>query len=322
MWQTELWRAAEQQHGVISRQQIRLDAPSRSAARHEIERGRWRPAGANALVAAGSPPTLHQKLMTAVLNAGPGAIVSHESAAALWEVPGFNLVPPHVTILRASAVGQLDGVIVHEVRQLAADQVTTIDRLPVTRPERVPFDLANTGLAAKRIERVVDRLWSDRLVSGRSLRRVKRSLPLRGFRGTALMRELLDARGDDWVPPASGLESRAMELFDRNHFNGFERQVDLGGDDWVGRVDFINRRHRVVVEVQSDRHHAALSSRRDDAARFGRLGRAGFTVVEVWEDELWHRPGAFLERLRRTLASQNAQLPPAEVAPATLAGGS
>ena len=112
------------------------------------------------------------------------------------------------------------------------------------------------------------------------------------------MRDLLDVRGPNWVPPASGLESRAMELLTRNGFVGYERQVDLGDNDWVGRVDFVHRQRRVVIEVQSDRHHAALSSRRDDDLRFKRLQAAGFVVVAVWETELWHQPEPFLARLR------------------------
>ena len=241
--------------------------------------------------------------MTAVLNAGAGAVASHDSAAALWGLPGFEILPAHVTVLRASSLTPVDTVVVHEVRNLAADQVTVLDGIPVTRPERVPFDLANIGCAPKRVERAVDRLWADRLVSGRSLRRVKFSLPRRGFRGTALMRELLDERGDDWIPPASGLESRALELLAINGFDGFERQVHLGDEEWVGRVDFVRRADRVVIEVQSDRHHAALSSQRDDAARRERLTCAGFTFVEVWESELWYRPGPFLERLNRATAT-------------------
>ena len=112
------------------------------------------------------------------------------------------------------------------------------------------------------------------------------------------MREILDARGDDWIPPASGLESRALLLLDEAGLTGFQRQVDLGHVEWVGRVDFVDMKARVVVEVQSDRHHAALSSRRDDAERFAELEAAGFVVVTVWEDDLWHRPGAFLAAAR------------------------
>ncbi len=242
--------------------------------------------------------------MISVLDASGGAVISHHTAARMWGVPGQQLLPVHVTRIRNATRKRTGPVVVHQARRLAADQITTLDGVPVTRPERVPFDLANVGVSVERIERIVDRLWSDRLVSGRSLRRVKNSLPRRGFRGTALMRGILDERDDDWLPPASGLEARAMHLLEHNGFGGYERQVNLGDDEWVGRVDFVNRQQNVVVEVQSDRHHAALSSRRDDTFRLERLEAAGFIVVTVWEDELWHRPGPWLERM--TLAKRQS----------------
>jgi very-short-patch-repair endonuclease len=79
--------------------------------------------------------------------------------------------------------------------------------------------------------------------------------------------------------------------------------VDLGHDAWIGRVDFVHRANKIVIEVQSERFHAALSSRRDDAVRFERLRAAGFTVVEVWDEEVWHRPSNFLDTICRLLRS-------------------
>lgn len=304
-WKEAVHRLAESQHGVIHHSQAVALAPTRSAARHELHQNRWVDGelGVHRLI--GARQTTDQALMADLLRAGPGSAISHHSAAGLWGVPGESPLPTHVTRPRHTSGKRLGHIALHEARRLNGDQVTTLRGLLVVRPERVPFDLANIGVGSERVERVVDRLWADRLVSGRSLRRVLDSLPRRGFRGTASMRRILDHRGDDWVPPASGLESRAMSLLERNGFDGFERQIDLGGNDWVGRVDFVDRSSKVVIEVQSDRHHAALASQRDDAARFDRLEQAGFTVVEVWEDEVWYRPAEFLRRLKTATGARN-----------------
>lgn len=300
MWIHDLHDAARSQHGIISSHQALAIAPTRAAARNELRSAHWELIDARMFRLRGSSPSPEQAAMSALLSVGPGAVISHHSAGFFWGLPGPVPASVHVTTLRNGAVKDIDGVVAHRARRLASDQVTALRGLSITRPERVPFDLANIGVRAERVERIVDRLWSDRLVSGRSLRRVLQSLPKRGFRGTALMRALLDDRGDDWVPPASGLESRVMRLLDSAGVGGFERQVELGGNEWIGRVDFVDRRRRIVIEVQSDRHHAALSSRRDDAARFERLEAAGFTVVTVWEDEVWHRPADFIGRVHNT----------------------
>lgn len=311
MWQDELFARARAQHGVVAKAELYGLAPSRRAGQRELDRGRWRTIAPTVIVSTTAPITDEQRAMAAVLEAGPGSVVSHHSAAALWGLPGFDICPVHVSRERDTNGRTLTLGRRHSARSLHADQITTLTGLPVTRPERVPFDLANAGLPAARIERIVDNLWSRRLVTGETLRRVHHSLPRRGFRGTRLMRELLDARPDHWIPPASGLEGRVLDLLERNGCGGFERQVDLGGDDWIGRVDFVHRARKVVIEVQSERFHAALSSRRDDAVRFERLRSAGFSVVEVWEDEVWHRPADFLGTVTRLLRHEVQLVPPA-----------
>ena len=298
MWQETLHDLAHQQHGLVERRQATSLSPSRSAARVELGRAHWVDAGHGVHRLRGSPETEWQVAMTAVLQGGPGAVVSHHSAAALWGMPAARGTRTHVTTVRNANSRGDERVVLHRARRLATDHVTTLNGVPITRPERVPFDLANIGVPARRVERVVDRFWSDRLVSGRSLRRVAASLPTRGFRGTVLMRELLAERPNDWIPPASGLEGRVMHLLANAGLQSVERQVDLGGDEWIGRVDFVDRTHKVVIEVQSERHHAALSSQQDDAERFARLRDAGFVVIEVWENDVWYRPQVLLDRLR------------------------
>jgi very-short-patch-repair endonuclease len=117
------------------------------------------------------------------------------------------------------------------------------------------------------------------------------------------MRAVLAARRGAWSPPASGLEGRVARLLERHGLPRFERQIDLGGDRWVGRVDFVNRAERLVLEVQSNRYHSALSDRRADAERSRTLRAAGWRVLEVWESEVWSEDLAWLDRLRAALAS-------------------
>jgi len=58
----------------------------------------------------------------------------------------------------------------------------------------------------------------------------------------------------------------------------------------------------LLIEVQSDLHHASLVDRANDSSRIRRLRYAGFIVVEVWENEVWHRPRVVASRVAEARA--------------------
>src|SRR5918995_2643791 len=116
------------------------------------------------------------------------------------------------------------------------------------------------------------------------------SSPRRVANGVRVLRELLDERGDDYVPPASSLEGSFAEVLERAGQTPMRRQVDSGGDRWVGRVDFRDEDLPLLVEVQSETYHLALTDARDDEVRLAALRGAGFEVVEVTDAQVWHRP--------------------------------
>lgn len=303
MWRDEIRELAARQHGAVAGHQVAGMGLVRSEVRRELDGHAWSRAAPRVWVLNGSVATVERSAMVRLLAAGPGAVLSHHAAAALWGVPGFTLAGQvHVSRCRGSNGTTPDGVIVHRVRRLPAHQITVLAGFPVVRPERIPFELAATAYP-KRVERVIDDLWSRRLVDGRSLHRVLDELSARGRPGLGVMGALLAERPADWVPPASGLEGRVADQLRTSALPPFDRQVELGGDRWAGRVDFCNRQHRLVLEVQSDRYHAALGDRRTDERRHAALRAAGWTVIEVWESEIWTPGSPWLERIRRHLAA-------------------
>jgi hypothetical protein len=73
---------------------------------------------------------------------GPGAFLSHESAAALWGLSG-DRPKVHVNAPRGRQVrpGRRSGIKVHRCK-FAADEVTVHDGIPVSTVARTLFDLA------------------------------------------------------------------------------------------------------------------------------------------------------------------------------------
>jgi very-short-patch-repair endonuclease len=294
----ELLELAGRQHGYVLRDDVRAAGVSRKRERAWVSRGEWLRDGPRLLRRAGAPMSKASRLMGAVLDAGPGGFISHGTAAAWWGLPGFDHFRPHVTRARGiTGAEPTTDCRLHEVVDLTPRQVTVLDGVPVVRPERLCFELFGSAHPL-RAARATETAWSNGIVSGPSLRAVFDELAGRGRAGTVAMREFLEHHDDLWVPPASNLEARFAELIRTHALGPYRRQVDLGDDHWVGRVDFLHTRFPLVVEVQSERYHTALLDRVHDARRRAALEDGGFVVVEVWDREVWHDTSALVHRVR------------------------
>ena len=247
----------------------------------------------------GAQRTFRQRAMAATLDAGAGAAISHESAAALWRLPGFAPGALHVSRAVGRSAHHSPLAELHRTCRLPETHVRLFERIPVTSPARTIFDLAGV-LHPGRTERALDNALARELTSIEALDRVTGELAGPGRPGSSLMRRLLAERAGAYVPPESNMEARFQTVAKRAGLDSFVRQRDVGGDDWIGRVDFLDTEKRLVVEVDSDLHHSSLLDEDADAARDAALAGAGYTVLRVNEHDLWHRPE---EVVRRLLAS-------------------
>ena len=74
-------------------------------------------------------------------------------------------------------------------------------------------------------------------------------------------------------------------------------KIVLAGEDWVGRVDFVDPERRRVIEIDSELHHTSLLDRAADARRDAAMADAGYQVVRIREHDVWHRPEEVVRRL-------------------------
>ncbi len=250
------------------------------------------------IVVVGGPATVQQQVAAGVLDAGPGTALSHESAANRWGRRGCRLFPMHVVRDRITERRpQLAKL--HRVRLLPDQWVTELDGIPIVRPELCAMQLFAT-CTFERAERLVEAMWSDRLLSGPSLISFVDEYGARGRNGVGRLRRYVDARGPDYVPPASGVEARFTQIM-RDAGLEFRRQVDLGGERWTGRVDFLHEVEPLVIEVQSERYHSALVDREADRQRLEALRANGFHVLEITDTLIWSAPAEVERRVRDAL---------------------
>jgi very-short-patch-repair endonuclease len=124
----------------------------------------------------------------------------------------------------------------------------------------------------------------------------------RGRRGVRLLRALLFDRQPGYVAPASELEAMFRELVRKAGLAEPERQINLGDEAWVGRVDFYFRRYRLIVEVDGKLGHTSKLDVESDQRRDEDFGRAGWRVRRfTWED-LVTRPHWVVAELRNEMS--------------------
>ena len=126
------------QHARVARWQLfRIGITDREI-KQRTERGSLHIV-ANGVYAVGAVVhTLKSRCMTAVLVAGPGAVLSHRSAAALQGLRSYS-GRPEVTV---PADRRNRRHVIYHQATLPQDEVTTIDGIPCTTATRTVFDLA------------------------------------------------------------------------------------------------------------------------------------------------------------------------------------
>jgi very-short-patch-repair endonuclease len=196
--------------------------------------------------------------MAAVLAVGEGACLSHRSAAELWKLLDRRDGVVDVSVPSTSGRRRRPGIRLHRRASLSASALTRETRIPVTRPAQTIADLR-------------------RSVSPAQLRRAIRQAEVLGLRTG------LEERGE---PTRSELEHRFLQLCRRHRFPRPEVNVTVGPHE----VDFLWRRHRLIVETDGYRYHRGARAFEDDHARDLILRAHGFDILHLTYHQVTSQP--------------------------------
>jgi very-short-patch-repair endonuclease len=203
--------------------------------------------------------------MAAVLAAGPGAVLSHRSAAALWGIRPTS--GARVEITAAKQLHPRPGLLPH-CAVLPRDEVTERDGIPVTTAARTQLDLAA----------VLDRHQLDRALNEAEVLRLEGPADLMarhpGVRGTATLRTLLlNARRSTRSP----LEAEFLSFVDEHGLPSPETNTIIEGYE----VDAVWREARLIVELDGFAAHGTRAAFENDRARDRRLTARGWRTMRV-----------------------------------------
>ena len=299
--ETALLALAARHYGLFTSEDLRRLEFDRGTVAHRLRTGRWEHVHEGVFRVVGAPVTYRQRLLAAVWFNGADAVASHRAAAALWDLPGFKRDPiVEVTKPRGRSQRKEYGW-VHGSLVLPAPHVALRLVIPVTRPARTIFDLA--GLVhPKRAERALDNALAMGLTTIDELHAVFFDLARRGRAGTRVMRQLLSVRGDRYIAPASALEALGREVFRGGGLPEPLIERNLGDDeDWIGRVDFLYPAAKLVIELDSDRHHSSLLDRQSDLRRDNRFAARGWRVQRYTWWDLTNHPAEVVRLVAQAL---------------------
>jgi len=288
------WRLARRQHGVLTRSQLLALGFSTDAIKHRIATGRLHPLWRGVYVV--GRPTVGRKgrWMGAVLSCGPDALLSHRSAAGLWEIlrPFREL---EVTVPRARTP-QRPGIAVHRRSGLEPEHRRVVDSIPVTDIVTTLVDLA-TCVSDALLVRALNQADRLELVDATEFRFAVESVPPRP--GLGRLKALLDRQGSAFAD--SLLELRFLRIVRRAGLPDPETQVRVNGF----RVDFYWPGLGLVVETDGPVDHRTPAQLASDSRRDQRHASKGLTTLRFPEAQVRHDPGsvkstllAVVERLR------------------------
>jgi len=287
---------AERQHGVIARRQLQDLGLGRRAIGHRLERGRLLAVHRGVYAVGHRSLSRRGRWMAAVLAAGPGAVLSHRSAADLWGI--LQSARPRIDVTRAGRRHGGLGIELFHCARLREDEVTKHEGIPVTTVSRTLLDLAAV-LPPQRLERALREAEVRRLGDPSSLGALLERHPRR--RGTAALRAILaSGRLGDGVT-RSELEERFLAVLDahalpRPQINAYVRtRGRLLECDCVWWVE------RLAVELDGHAAHSPRTAFERDRARDRALSAAGWRVLRITWRQLHREAEAVAGDLRTLL---------------------
>jgi hypothetical protein len=287
---------ATRQSGVISRSQLRRAGLSESQIKRRIASGYLTRIHHGVYAVGHGSLTVRSRWIAAILFAGPGAVLSHRSAAALWGLR--DKAPPVVEVSRERQGFTSPGVTIHAGAHLGSWHTTSKQSIPVTTPARTLVDLAGF-LSGRELDDHLSAAQQHRCFDPRDLRRVMADLPNR--RGTGRLTERIGLFERSKGVPRSELETRFLRLCSDGGLPLPEADVRINSRF----VDFYWHDQRLIVEVDSRTFH--IHRFEEDRSRDLTHLVNGYRTVRVTNRMMEREPGRLVESLHRLLRTTGTQ---------------
>lgn len=287
---------AKYQAGLVSWSQATDKKMTRSAIRSRVKSGRWRLIYRGVYATFNGPLTRDAQLWAAVLYAGKGAVLSHETAAELHRLNDDRAPLVHVTVPLKRQVRAVTGMMVHRSERFTQDDLSfPLGELPRTMVEETILDLAAQMDNADDVCALVTRVFARNLTGVQPMRfaldqreRQKWRKEITEFMAAAAggAHSVLEFRYDRDVERAHGLpRSRHQVPFKKK-------------DGSRGYRDRVFEECSLIIELDGDGAHPS-DRRWEDKHRDNAAAAEGEQSLRYgWRDVRWDPCGTASEIFR------------------------
>jgi very-short-patch-repair endonuclease/predicted transcriptional regulator of viral defense system len=285
----EVRAIAAKQAGIVTRAQLLVGGVSSSAIQRAVRSGRLHRVHPGVYSTVAPELITEDGLLIAALHvAGPGAVLSHGTAAWRW-----HLIPAPPTRIELAVTRQRAApqeVVLHETELRPTD--TTHQALPTTTVPRTLLDLATRYSHNALLRALAEAEFHHDLRPADILQTLRRGHP-----GSARLRAALDAHAPGHGGVRSNLERRFRRLLIRNNIELPLRNEQLG--PWT--VDCVWPDRRVVVELDGRQHERPHQADTDDDRDLW-LRSNGYVARRYGQRQVDERPDAVIADLRNAFA--------------------
>lgn len=295
---TPLSRTAAAQHGVLTFEQLDAAGYSVQQVQRLVTNGFLRRVHRGLVVVSGSPATRAQQIAVASLACRPLGGASHRTGAELF---GMRTVDEEIDVSvrypRKLAIGDVRVV---RSRDLVASDMTWVDGVPVTKPERTICDL---GLIFPETEvmRILRHAVATGMVTQRDVVRMRIRISEHGRNGAGVVGRCLDRLPELAERTESGIEAHFLELCERFNVGRPAIQVPVLVAGRLYRLDFAYVGERVFIEIDGQATHSGPTQIAADGGRQNDLAAAGWLPIRFTSDQLRDQSEWCMATVRRAL---------------------
>jgi hypothetical protein len=289
----ELARLATRQHGVVSHAQLLRLGFGAEWIERRLWEGRLAAVHRNVYAVGHSRLPRRGGIWAAVLAYGPGALLSHRTAAVVWGFQRSRTGPIHVTAACGrQGVLRRQGIWIHRCKLAPQDRASR-EGIPITSVARTLFDFAETAPfeALTGAAEEADRL---KLLHLRELEEVCD----RG-RGRRALRPIRRLLAELRVPDEgrSPLEIRFPAFVREHRLPAPLQNVHVLDHE----VDALWPAAKLVIELDSWEHHGHRAAFERDRARDPKLLIAGYRTIRVTHLRLDREPNQLATEIHQLL---------------------